>query len=168
MLKRHTVRAILLNSSNQLYLMKIKPNNVSEKDAKPGREFWVTIGGEVEDKESDEDALRRELYEEAGIRSAMIHQPAAWYGEIVLNCNGKEVLFCEHFFIVNVASDVISQDGLLEHEREVFSDHKWWRMDELKQSNEVFVPRNVFELLTKIVNNDTSIRKTEIIDLSIK
>lgn len=60
---RASARAILITKNNKLMLM---------KRTKPDRLYYVTIGGGIEENETSEQALLRELKEESG---SIVEQP---------------------------------------------------------------------------------------------
>jgi len=94
------VRAIILTERNTLLLI---------KRIKPGREhqpYWVAPGGGVEQGESLQDALHRELYEELGAQIDILSHAFILYHEKV----GKRLE--EHFFICGLRGyDLTSRSG---------------------------------------------------------
>lgn len=65
---RESARLILLDDASRIFLIKIKDENVRAPGAPAKRRpFWVTPGGRVEEGESVQSALARELQEEIGL-----------------------------------------------------------------------------------------------------
>lgn len=70
---RKTVRAVIINDDGEFLL--IQPHGYEA-------DIWTLVGGGVEDGESDEQAMLREIREEAGITSLTGIQPSSaqhWY-----------------------------------------------------------------------------------------
>lgn len=105
---RETARLILLDEKNRILLMKIWDKTVSDPVNPIQRPFWITPGGKIEPGEAPKEAVLRELYEETGISHAEVIEPAAWYGEIILNMRGEKVLCKESFFITRLQSTKIT------------------------------------------------------------
>lgn len=137
--ERPTARIVLLDDQDRVLLFKYDDPTVVDP-ARPGPSaFWSTPGGGVEPGESYEDAARRELWEETGIRVEHIG-PWLWSRSRALRFVDEEVLFLERYFLVRVAAGEVSLANSLPYEIELYRDHRWWPLDELRRSVERVVP----------------------------
>jgi len=106
----------------------------------PGRPpFWVTAGGECEPGESFEDAARRELFEETGIRADPGAQIARMTPEFV-TVEGEPVQADERFFLVRVAEARIDTAGHTALEQALMTQHRWFTLAELESWPEAVFP----------------------------
>ena len=64
---RKSARVVLLNQHNEILLMCIEGFDVSSVEGIKHPRFWCTIGGGLEESESIQQAVIREIYEETGI-----------------------------------------------------------------------------------------------------
>ncbi len=60
--ERNVVSAIIINNKNEVLLQKKSLDYLFSDEG-----FWCLFGGKIEEKESKEEALKRELYEEINI-----------------------------------------------------------------------------------------------------
>ncbi len=113
------VRALLVDSANRVLLMRYG-NQYST--------WWVTPGGGKNPEESDEQALRRELREETGLRDVEIG-PLLW---------SREQYFCdepghcgqrENVYLVRV--DAFEPQPELDLAAEGCHEQRWFTLDEL-------------------------------------
>ena len=58
---RNSIRILLLNSSNELLLMCADVPSTTTSSGKYHGKFWFTVGGEIEEGETLEEAAVREL-----------------------------------------------------------------------------------------------------------
>ena len=93
----------------------------------PDRAFWIAPGGGVEQGEDLHNALCREIFEETGNRGVRIG-PLVWRRQHEFKIEGESVHQFEEFFLCRT-------------------------VDEIRQSQEVFVPRALFYELTKLLND---------------
>lgn len=113
----------------------------------PGRDpFWVTAGGECETGESHEDAARRELFEETGIRADPGRQIARTTPEFVTP-EGEPVQADERYFIVQVGAAQIDISGHTALEQRVMTQHRWFSIDELENWHETVFPDNLAKMI---------------------
>ena len=150
---RKAARVIVLDSQNRILLMKINP---TLNAIKPKRliqiPFWLTPGGGVQKNETVYEAAARELYEETGITGVEISKSHIWYGEIVLDFDGHETFCQDYFFLVRVQENIpITTERFEAFEKEIFCQYKWWSIDQMAQSDDLFVPHGLIPLLEQII-----------------
>ena len=132
---RDAVRALLVDARGRTLLMRWQ---------RPGAEWWICPGGGVQDGESDEEALRRELVEEVGLRDVelgeKIHERTH-----VLPGAGRLRVQHDRFYLVRV--DSIEVAPTIDLEAENVTGHRWWTLDELERTDERYSPPELPGLL---------------------
>ena len=137
---RDAVRAVVLDSAGRTLLLRfVEPDGV---------EFWASPGGGLELGETDADALRRELAEECGLRSAQIG-PLVWMREHwfagMPGWGGQR----ERHYVVRTPSFVPAPevDLAAENVHEV----RWFSLDELAVVETT--PRGLESLLRAVIEH---------------
>lgn len=142
---RKSARAILLNKQNQIFLFRYTFDFFAEKEA-----IWITPGGGLKEEESFEEALKRELFEELGIR---LSEPAPFvffrtpFYELK---NGETVRSEERFYLVDCDDMSFSYNGWSESEMKRMTAGKWWSAEEIKKSEETFFSEDVIEIIERL------------------
>ena len=78
--------------------------------------------------------------------------------EFVLQLHdGEYVIAEERFFLVRVADQSLSRDHWTLLEIEVMTDHRWWSVEELTSTSEVFFPETLVTILAGIDQSDASV-----------
>lgn len=156
-MNRRSVRGLLLTDEPAILLMKFA---VGGQD----REIWITPGGGVDRGEEPAGALRRELFEETGLKDFEIG-PLVWKRTHTFPFNGTRVTQSEEFFVVRTNRFLPQVNHLDEgDEKSGFRELAWWELDAIRQSSEVFVPRSLASHLEVLV---TAGAPTEPIDVGI-
>ena len=115
--------------------------------------WWFAPGGALEHDESYVEALVRELAEETGlvITSGQAGEPV-WTREHLFEWRGRMELHVEQFFLLRVESMDVDTSGELDAEQSATHRHRWWSLDEIRQSREQFSPRSLADLLAPLLS----------------
>lgn len=139
--ERTAVRALVVDADERVLLVRF--------ESPGGSSFWVTPGGGVEPGEPDEEALRRELAEEAGLRDFDLG-PHIWSRESVFVWQGV-LRQRERIYLVRVeAHEPRPEVDLAE---EGVHEHRWWPLAELEATSERVHPRRLAELVRDLLND---------------
>ncbi|KOA19638.1 RNA pyrophosphohydrolase [Clostridium homopropionicum DSM 5847] len=142
---RKSARALLINSENKILLFKFKfPEIQGEKV------LWVTPGGGVEEHETFEQALKRELFEETGLVFNSIGS-WVWTKEVIFNGTKGDFISYERYYLVKSNNVDISFENMTLNEVRTLNGFKWWSIDELLSSSEEFFTQQVGKLLLEII-----------------
>lgn len=145
MLIRKSSRAIVLNKQNQIFLFRYTFDFFAE-----GESIWITPGGALDEGESFEDALKRELSEEIGM-TLTEHAPFVFYRTPLYELkNGETVRSEERFYLLHCTDEEFSYDGWSESETKRMTAGKWWSVEEISQSEEKFFSEDVVGILKRL------------------
>lgn len=154
---RKSARAIVLNKQNQIFLFRYTFDFFAEKQS-----VWITPGGGLEEGESFEDALKRELFEEMGIELTE-PLPFVFYRTPLYELkSGETVRSEERFYLVYCDEESFSYGGWSESETRRMTAGKWWSIEEIKKSEEKFFSEDVAEILERLSKGDVPRRPEEI------
>lgn len=143
---RQAARALVLDPADRLLL-------VLFRSPESGEEWWATPGGGLDPGEPLEEALRRELREEAGLEEFEVG-PVVWHRRHVFPWAGRTVDQTETYVLLRVPAfeprPALGADGLAaEHVHEV----RWWTLPELQASDARFAPSRLGELVAELLAN---------------
>ncbi len=136
---RHAVRAVVIDALERVLLYRfVSPT---------GRSFWAAPGGGVEEGESFEQAIRRELREEAGLSDVELG-PCVWTRRHVFVWQ-RVVDQRDRFHVVRVERHVVAPELDLAEEGVV--EHRWWNVSELERTTEEIAPRRLAALVRDLL-----------------
>lgn len=150
---RSIARALVFDPRGRLLLIAYEGQRDVDP-ARPGlRRFWFMPGGGIEPGETPEEALKRELSEEIGVKDAVL-------GPWVARCEGPFRFFRtprfarEAYAVVRLPSDAVDTARLAETEDNPVLGVKWWTADELAATTDVVEPRGLAALARRIAAGD--------------
>jgi TDG/mug DNA glycosylase family protein len=152
---RPAVRAILLDQGGRILLMRF----TAPGDAG----VWFTPGGAVEPGETKEQALRRELREELQLDDVEIG-PWIWHRRHIWTWRGSVLDTREQIAIVkaDVAAIRRTVHDSLFAEQVYEEERRWWSVDEIARSRDVFAPRCLAAALRDLEQNGLPAKSVDV------
>lgn len=144
-IQRPAARVVLLDPRDRILLFRFL-SSVS------GRSWWITPGGGLDQGETHVEAALRELEEECGLTGVSLG-PCVWIREHEFTWHDTTYLQQERYFVAHTEPFEVSTRRWTEEENEVLSQHRWWSVDEIERSNEVFAPRQLGQLLRALLRD---------------
>lgn len=148
---RKSSRAILLNEKNEVFLFKFEFTSLVNS-----KTLWVTPGGGLENGESFEEGLSRELYEELGINVEIPNKYLFYRNKPFEDKNGEVFMSEERYYLVRVNAVAILFDNMTENEKRHTKSWKWWTLNDLKISDEAFFADDLAEKIEMVLESSTS------------
>ncbi|MFN8508819.1 MAG: NUDIX domain-containing protein [Dehalococcoidia bacterium] len=146
---RPTARVLLLTRAGETLLFRAK-----SVDEESGRPFWFPPGGGLEAGESHEQAAIRELEEETGLTGVALG-PCIWLREHSGRFERTWYAVRERYFLGLVPHKLeIERTSWTELELQELAECRWWTLDEIAASADIFVPRRLAALLPPILRGE--------------
>ena len=136
---RAAVRALVVDREGRILLMRWQ---------RPGAEWWIAPGGGVQEGETDEQALRRELLEELGLPHVDLGEPMFERTHVLPGAEGIRVQR-DVFYELRVESLEVAPT--IDLEAENMTGHRWWTLAELEATDERYSPPELPELLRGLI-----------------
>jgi 8-oxo-dGTP pyrophosphatase MutT (NUDIX family) len=143
---RESARLLVISPGKRVLLFRF----VHTRGALAGKDYWATPGGGLEAGETYQQAAIRELKEETGFQALTLDEQVLERQFPLQLPDGETVLASERYFVVNVDGEKISREGWTAQEVAVMTDYWWWSHEELLNSNDVFYPQDLPDLLKVI------------------
>jgi len=144
--EREAVRALLISPEREILLMRTALPTLDDRTG------WITPGGGIAPREDPLSGLRRELLEETGLGDPEIG-PEVWTRRHSFRVRGQTWNQHERFFLVACERFEPSIDGMQERELEYFQTYRWWSIDGIENSGELFAPRRMGRLLRELLRD---------------
>jgi ADP-ribose pyrophosphatase YjhB (NUDIX family) len=154
-LYRPSARAVVLDPDARILLV------LSEFD---GKRMWFTPGGELDEGETPEQAILRELREEVGLTNVTLG-PHIWHRRAIWRHEERDTWYTseEWFYLVRLAEPPLEAHALPEGESIVrLREARWWPLPDLEGSDDLVSPRALRELLAPLVRGEVPAEPVEI------
>ncbi|TMM25252.1 MAG: NUDIX domain-containing protein [Actinobacteria bacterium] len=138
--ERPAARALVLDRNDRVLLVQFRDEQ--------GQIWWATPGGGIDEGESAEDAIRRELAEEVGLRAFELG-PEVWQREHVFAWAGQILHQRERIFLVRV--DDHDPSPTVDLAAEQVHEVRWWTLAELETTGETLVPARLAYYLRQLL-----------------
>lgn len=147
--EQQAARAILVSPEKEVLLLKLKADPMNERHR--GMDFfWITPGGRLEEGESYEEGLQRELYEETGITDAVIERElfldsfTFYEKKIPRNVSNR-------YYLLRTKTTEVTDENLYDYEREQIVELRWWSLSEINATKETIFPSVLIDHLRLIL-----------------
>jgi G:T/U-mismatch repair DNA glycosylase/8-oxo-dGTP pyrophosphatase MutT (NUDIX family) len=137
---RPAARALVLDRHDRILLVQFRDEQ--------GQVWWATPGGGVDERETPEAAIRRELAEEVGLRVFELG-PEIWRREHVFAWMGRILRARERIFLVRV--DEHEPAPTVDLAAEQVHGVGWWSLAELEATTETLVPARLAHYLRQLL-----------------
>jgi 8-oxo-dGTP pyrophosphatase MutT (NUDIX family) len=141
---RLAARAIVVDQDERVLLVKF--------DFGDRGRVWATPGGGIEEGESDEGAVRRELAEEAGLDDFELG-PHVWTRTHVvpMGAGAWDGQTERYYFVRTPAFEPTPRLSWEELRAEAMTAIRWWDLDELEAADVLFAPRRLPALVRELL-----------------
>lgn len=130
---RAAARALIVDSEDRVLLF---------RGELPDRHpWWFAPGGALDAGETYEAAVVREVMEETGLAVDIttLSSPV-WLRDVVFPWNGVVERHVEEYFLIRVDSHQVDTTGFEPEEAAMIRAHRWWTLDAIIKSDEIFAP----------------------------
>ncbi len=142
--ERKAIRALILTPENRVLLIHALVPGAE-------RSIWYTPGGAIENGETAEECLVREIREECGHLACAVG-PAAWRRSHEFRWGDRLVRQDETFYLIRTDRfEPIAAQNPDPVENAAFKEFRWWSVPELEASDAEFAPRRIAKFMRLLI-----------------
>lgn len=133
---RQGARVLLIDGSERVLLF--RGRDPARPDEPP---YWFTVGGGLDQDESPQQAAVREMFEETGLQREVADLTGpVWHEVAEFGFDGHSYRQSQEFFVCRVDTWQVDTSAFAEPELRSIDAHRWWTVDDLEATDEVFYP----------------------------
>jgi 8-oxo-dGTP pyrophosphatase MutT (NUDIX family) len=144
--RRRAARVVVLDPLDRVLLI-----NARDPRHRVGPDWWEIPGGGIDPGETSAEAVRRELWEEAGIDGAEIG-PCVWIQTVEFTFGGWHFEQDEWVHVARCDGTTAGPRGLEALEALAFGEQRWWTIDEVVEKVPRTIPYRLAEFLPDLVS----------------
>ena len=114
--------------------------------------WWFAVGGGLEPGETPADAAIRETREETGLSISELG-PVVFTRRFTWDFEGEEYDQEEWFFLVRTSTFEPSSRDWTDTETATIRGHRWWSIDELRDTSEAVFPEDLASHLDRLLTD---------------
>ncbi|GGQ58122.1 NUDIX hydrolase [Couchioplanes azureus] len=150
---RRAARVLLVDATERVLLLH------GGDPAQPGRRWWFTPGGGLDEGETAAQGAARELFEETGLRADPAELGEPVHHEVTeFGYDGRRYRQNQHFFLHRVPAWEVDFAGFDADERRTITEHRWWTLAEIDASDAEIYPADLTGLLRRCLATDAAVR----------
>lgn len=153
--RRRAARVVVLDSTDRLLLINARD------PVRRGADWWEIPGGGIDPGETSLDAVRRELWEEAGIRDAEIG-PCVWTQTVEFTFGGWHFEQDEWVHVARFDGTATGPRALEALEALAFGEQRWWSVDEVLERSPRTIPYRLPEFLPHLLSGEVPVEPLDI------
>jgi 8-oxo-dGTP pyrophosphatase MutT (NUDIX family) len=145
--RRRAARVVVFDPEDRLLLI-----NARDPMRPRGPGWWEIPGGGMDPGESTTQTVRRELWEEAGIRDAELG-PCVWTQTVRFTFAGLHFDQDEWIHVARCDGSAAPPGGLEALEALAFGEQRWWRVEDLIEASPRTIPYRLTEFLPRLLRD---------------
>jgi 8-oxo-dGTP pyrophosphatase MutT (NUDIX family) len=114
--------------------------------------WWATPGGGIAPDETPQEAARRELFEETGLRDFALG-PCVWVRAHEFTWRGRRYHQHDTVYLVRTDEFEPTGAGFQPDEVELYTEHRWWSAGDIQRSRERFGPPALGGLIERLLRD---------------
>ena len=145
LIRRQCARAVLLDAGGRVLLFRLDPTGDPA-----GEGYWYLPGGGIDESETPETALQRELAEEAGMDAVELGPRLVHLTGVRFEFGGRVFEQDEWHILARSGSPVSAAD---DNEAPAVAAHRWWSVHELRSTAETVYPAHLAALIETVIRD---------------